>query len=96
MGGPENGELKETQEKNAKEEEQEEQEWMRDEVLKAIVFKVRDNEQAGRESFHGLDSEEEMLFFKGLERKFEREGEMVKTWIQERVENLDYGRGKLT
>ncbi|CAK9863838.1 unnamed protein product [Sphagnum jensenii] len=89
--GPENGELKETQEKNAKEEEQEEQEWMRDEVLKAIVFKVRDNEQAGRESFHGLDSKEEMLFFKGLERKFEREGEMVKTWIQERVENLDYG-----
>lgn len=74
-------------------EEQEEMEWMKDEILRAVVFKVRDNEEAGRESFYGLDSEEEQLFFKGLERKFEREGDLVKTWIQNRVENLDYGTG---
>lgn len=72
-------------------EEQGEEAWMRDEVLRAIVFKVRDNEEAGRESFHGLDSKAEQLFFKGLEQKYEREGEAVKDWIQERVENLDYG-----
>lgn len=76
-------------------EEQEEEAWMRDEVLRAIVFKVRDNEEAGRESFHGLDSEAEQLFFKGLERKYEREGEAVKDWIQERVENLDYGMDRV-
>ncbi|XP_024391570.1 uncharacterized protein [Physcomitrium patens] len=75
------------------EEQQEEEGWMRDEVLRRIVLKVRDNEEAGRDSFHGLNSEEEQLFFKGLERKFEREGEAVKTWIQDRVENLDYGIG---
>ena len=72
-------------------EEQGEEAWMRDEVLRAIVFKVRDNEEAGRESFHGIDSKAEQLFFKGLEQKYEREGEAVKDWIQERVENLDYG-----
>lgn len=74
-------------------EQEEEEGWMRDEVLRNIVLKVRDNEEAGRESFHGLDSEEEQKFFKGLERKFEREGEAVKNWIQDRVENLDYGIG---
>lgn len=75
------------------EERQDEEAWMRDEVLRRIVLKVRDNEEAGRDSFHGLDSEEEQNFFKGLERKFEREGDAVKTWIQDRVENLDYGLG---
>ena len=81
---------KETQEPKSKEQ-QEEEAWMRDEVLRRVVFKVRDNEEAGLDSFHGLDSEEEQKFFKGLERKFEREGEAVKNWIQDRVENLDYG-----
>ena len=76
-------------------EEQGEEAWMRDEVLRAIVFKVRDNEEAGRESFHGLDSKAEQLFFKGLEQKYEREGEAVKDWIQERVENLDYGMDRV-
>jgi hypothetical protein len=81
---------KETREPKSEQHEEEEA-WMRDEVLRTIVLKVRDNEEAGRDSFHGLDSEEEQKFFKGLERKFEREGEAVKTWIQDRVENLDYG-----
>ncbi|KAG0631389.1 hypothetical protein M758_1G249600 [Ceratodon purpureus] len=83
---------KETQEPKSEEQEEEEA-WLRDEVLRNIVLKVRDNEEAGRDSFHGLESEEEQRFFKGLERKFEREGDAVKTWIQDRVENLDYGIG---
>ncbi|KAL2610375.1 hypothetical protein R1flu_028948 [Riccia fluitans] len=72
-------------------EEEEEQEWMSDVVLRDIVFKVQANEEAGREPFFGLNSEQEKRFFKGLERKFEREGERVKTWIKDRVENIDYG-----
>ena len=74
--------------------EAEELEWMRDEVLRKIIFKVQDNEKAGREPLHGLVSEEELLFFRGMERKFEREGESVKIWIKERVENLTNGKGK--
>lgn len=72
-------------------EEKEELKWMRDDVLREIVFKVQANEQAGRDPFEGLNSEDETRFFKGLERKFEREGDVVKRWIEERVENLDYG-----
>ncbi|KAG6550131.1 hypothetical protein Mapa_008087 [Marchantia paleacea] len=76
--------------KSSKEEE-EEQEWMSDEVLRDIVFKVQANEEAGREPFFNLNSEQEKRFFKGLERKFEREGDRVKSWIKDRVENIDYG-----
>lgn len=77
---------------NALSQEAEELEWMRDEVLRKIIFKVQDNENAGREPLHGLVSEEELLFFRGMERKFEREGESVKIWIKERVENLMNGK----
>eukprot|EP00249_Psilotum_nudum_P021177 c28005_g1_i1 orf=67-3276(+) len=72
--------------------EKEEHDWMRDEVLREIVFTVQANEKAGKEPFYGLDSNQEKLFFKGLERKFEREGARVKNWIEEHVENIDYGR----
>ncbi|CAM6091049.1 unnamed protein product [Calypogeia fissa] len=82
--GRERGQLK-------SKDEEEEMEWMRDDVLRAIVFKVQANEEAGREPFHSLNSEQETLFFKGLERKFEREGDQVKKWIKDRVENIDYG-----
>lgn len=78
---------------NALAQEAEELEWMTDEVLRKIVPKVLENEKAGREPMHGLVSEEELLFFRGMERKFEREGESVKIWIKERVENLMNGKG---
>lgn len=78
---------------NALAQEAEELEWMRDEILRKIVLKVLENEKAGREPMHGLVSEEERLFFRGMERKFEREGESVKIWIKERVENLMNGKG---
>eukprot|EP01018_Ginkgo_biloba_P035635 Gb_15616 [translate_table: standard] len=77
---------------NALAQEAEEFEWMRDEVLQKIVFKVQANEKAEREPLYGLVSEEELLFFRGLERKFEREGESVKEWITEKVKNLKYGK----
>ncbi|KAJ7295664.1 hypothetical protein O6H91_Y172000 [Diphasiastrum complanatum] len=65
--------------------------WMKDDVLREIVFKVRANEHAGKDPFHGLGSEEQFLFFKGLEKKFEQEEERVKHRIKERVDNLDNG-----
>ncbi|XP_059068119.1 uncharacterized protein LOC131079162 isoform X2 [Cryptomeria japonica] len=71
---------------------EEEFKWMRDEVLRKIVSKVQTNNIAGREPSDGLLSEEELLFFRGLQRKFEREGESVKAWIKERVENLNYDK----
>ncbi|KAH9298896.1 hypothetical protein KI387_030578, partial [Taxus chinensis] len=72
--------------------EAEELEWMRDEVLRKIVSKVQNNDIAGRGPSDGLVAEEELLFFRGLERKFRREGESVKSWIKERVDKLKYGK----
>lgn len=72
--------------------EAEEFDWTKDDVLREIVLKVQANEEAGKEPFDSLGSEEEDLFFKGINDTIEREGERVNKWISERVENLDYGK----
>ncbi|CAA6665741.1 unnamed protein product [Spirodela intermedia] len=72
----------------------EEFEWMNDENLREIVFKVRDNELAGREPFHLMDPDEKVAFFEGLERKVERENNRMLAlheFIHTKIENIDYG-----
>ncbi|KAJ6799464.1 uncharacterized protein M6B38_206890 [Iris pallida] len=74
--------------------EYEELEWMKDEKLSEIVFKVRDNELAGRDPFHLMDADDQHAFFEGLERKAEKVNEKllgVHEWVHSRIENLDYG-----
>ncbi|KAG1335024.1 hypothetical protein COCNU_03G011430 [Cocos nucifera] len=75
-------------------EEDEELEWMNDENLREIVFKVRENELAGQDPFHLMDSDDKNTFFKGLERKAEKVNEKLlglHEWVHSRIENLDYG-----
>lgn len=70
--------------------------WMKDEKLKEIVFKVRDNELAGRDPFHLMHDEEKLAFFTGLEKKVEQENAKLLNlheWIHSNIENLDYGEG---
>ncbi|XP_058076940.1 uncharacterized protein LOC131225426 isoform X2 [Magnolia sinica] len=71
--------------------EEEESQWLRDEVFEGIVKKVCANEEAGRDLFGGLDSEEEISFFRALERKFEREGESAKQWMEEKLDDFRNG-----
>ncbi|XP_073143986.1 uncharacterized protein [Henckelia pumila] len=69
-------------------------EWMKDERLREIVFKVRDNELSGRDPFHLVDDEDKYAFFSGLEKKVELENEKlmkVHEYFHENIENLDYG-----
>lgn len=68
--------------------------WMKDERLKDIVFKVRDNELAGRDPFHLMHDEEKLAFFTGLEKKVEQENAKLLNlheWVHSNIENLDYG-----
>ncbi|GLJ18588.1 hypothetical protein SUGI_0330990 [Cryptomeria japonica] len=80
------------EENNMAPEEVDDFKWMQDDVLRNIVFKVKSNEEAGKEPFDGLDSKEEDLFFQGIEKTIERKGEMVNNWVADKVENLDYGK----
>ncbi|GAB4861589.1 hypothetical protein Ancab_036782 [Ancistrocladus abbreviatus] len=69
-------------------------EWMNDDKLREIVFRVRDNELAGRDPFHLIDAEDKVAFFEGLQRKVEKENEKLSTlheWLHSNIENLDYG-----
>ncbi|GMN42906.1 hypothetical protein TIFTF001_012111 [Ficus carica] len=69
-------------------------EWMEDDKLAEIVFRVRENELAGRDPFYMMDSEDKHAFFEGLEKKVERENEKLSTlheWLHSNIENLDYG-----
>ncbi|XP_068639420.1 uncharacterized protein [Aristolochia californica] len=69
-------------------------EWMKDESLRDIVFRVRENELAGRDPFHMMDAEDKCAFFMGLEKVAERKNSKlvsVHKWIHSKVENLDYG-----
>lgn len=71
-------------------------EWMKDEKLKEIVFQVRENELMGRDPFYLMDSEDKDLFFKGLEKKVEKENEKLRVlheYVHSNIENLDYGAG---
>ncbi|KZV26775.1 hypothetical protein F511_28692 [Dorcoceras hygrometricum] len=69
-------------------------EWMKDERLREIVFKVRDNELSGRDPFYLVNDEDKYAFFSGLEKKVELENEKlikVHEYFHENIENLDYG-----
>ncbi|XP_031504213.1 uncharacterized protein LOC116266896 [Nymphaea colorata] len=75
-------------------EEEDELEWMKDDALREIVFKVRENEMAGRDPFYLMDVEDQDKFFKGLEKKVDKANSKLLAlheWIHSRVENLDYG-----
>ncbi|XP_009770187.1 uncharacterized protein LOC107764930 [Nicotiana tabacum] len=69
-------------------------EWMKDERLKEIVFKVRENELAGRDPFSQMDDEDKLVFFSGLEKKVDQENKQLMDlhkWLHSNIENLDYG-----
>ncbi|CBI40553.3 unnamed protein product, partial [Vitis vinifera] len=69
-------------------------EWMKDDNLREIVFQVQENELAGLDPFYSMDDEDKAAFFKGLERKVEKENEKLLNlhgWIHSNVENIDYG-----
>lgn len=71
-------------------------EWMKDERLNEIVFKVRENELAGREPFYQMDDEDKLAFFSGLEKKVDQENKQLQDlhkWLHSNIENLDYGAG---
>lgn len=78
--------------------ENDELEWMKDDNLSNIVFKVRENELAGRDPFYNMSADDKRSFFEGLEKKVEKENkklEVLHKWVHSRVENLDYGSGRL-
>uniref|UniRef100_A0A803M4T2 Uncharacterized protein n=1 Tax=Chenopodium quinoa TaxID=63459 RepID=A0A803M4T2_CHEQI len=69
-------------------------EWMQDDKLKEIVFKVRENELAGRDPFHSMDPEDKVAFYAGLESKVEKENQKLAAlhdWLHSNIENIDYG-----
>ncbi|KAH9731445.1 E3 ubiquitin-protein ligase SINAT3 [Citrus sinensis] len=73
-------------------------EWMKDDRLREIVFQVRDNELSGRDPFHLMDAEDKLAFFKGLEKKVEKENEkllQLHEYLHSNIENLDYGAGSV-
>ncbi|KAL8062901.1 hypothetical protein ABFS82_02G175400 [Erythranthe guttata] len=68
--------------------------WMKDEKLREIVFKVRDNELSGRDPFHLMDEEDKCAFFSGLEKKVDQENQKLQNlheYLHSNIENLDYG-----
>lgn len=72
-------------------------EWMKDDRLREIVFQVRDNELSGCDPFHLMDAEDKLAFFKGLEKKVEKENEkllQLHEYLHSNIENLDYGAGR--
>lgn len=74
-------------------------EWMKDEKLMEIVFKVRDNELLGRDPFHDMKEDDKRLFFCGLEKRVEQENEKLRSlheYFHSNIENLDYGAGKFS
>ncbi|KAK4379234.1 hypothetical protein RND71_001096 [Anisodus tanguticus] len=69
-------------------------EWMKDERLNEIVFKVRENELSGRDPFYQMDDEDKLVFFSGLEKKVDQENKQLQDlheWLHSNIENLDYG-----
>ncbi|KAL6575633.1 hypothetical protein OROHE_001010 [Orobanche hederae] len=69
-------------------------EWMKDEKLREIVFKVRDNELSGRAPFHLITEEDKNAFFSGLEKEVQKENEKLLNlheYLHSNIENLDYG-----
>lgn len=69
-------------------------EWMKDDRLRDIVFKVRENEMAGRDPFHLMDDADKLAFYSGLEKTVEQENVKLANlheWVHSNIENLDYG-----
>ncbi|XWS32041.1 hypothetical protein CRYUN_Cryun23aG0127000 [Craigia yunnanensis] len=70
---------------------------MKDVRLREIVFRVRENELAGRDPFYLIDAEEKLAFFQDLEKKVEKENKKLShlhQWLHSNIENLDYGAAK--
>ncbi|KAA8516181.1 hypothetical protein F0562_019360 [Nyssa sinensis] len=68
--------------------------WMKDDRLREIVLRVRENELVGHDPFYLMDPEDKLMFFEGLERKVEKENENLSNlheWIHSNIENIDYG-----
>ena len=70
--------------------------WMQDDHLRDIVFQVRENELSGRDPFYSMNAEDKEAFFRGLEKKVEKENKKLShlhEWLHSNIENLDYGTG---
>ncbi|KAG4379654.1 hypothetical protein GLYMA_16G024100v4 [Glycine max] len=68
--------------------------WMQDDHLRDIVFRVRENELSGRDPFYLMNDEDKDTFFRGLEKKVEKENKKlsdIHEWLHSNIENLDYG-----
>ncbi|WVZ17141.1 hypothetical protein V8G54_010123 [Vigna mungo] len=68
--------------------------WMQDDHLRDIVFRVRENELSGRDPFYLMSDEDKGTFFRGLEKKVQKENiklSHVHEWLHSNIENLDYG-----
>ncbi|KAE9595813.1 hypothetical protein Lal_00030887 [Lupinus albus] len=68
--------------------------WMQDDHLTDIVFRVRENELSGRDPFDLINAEDKDTFFRGLEKKVEKENKKlshIHEWLHSNIENLDYG-----
>ncbi|KAL9304128.1 hypothetical protein ACSQ67_021391 [Phaseolus vulgaris] len=68
--------------------------WMQDDHLRDIVFRVRENELSERDPFYLMSDEDKDTFFRGLEKKVEKENmklSYVHEWLHSNIENLDYG-----
>ncbi|GAU43060.1 hypothetical protein TSUD_350060 [Trifolium subterraneum] len=68
--------------------------WMQDEHLRDIVFRVRDNELTGREPFYMMNDEDKDAFLRGLEKKVMKENKKLShlhEWLHSNIENIDYG-----
>ena len=73
--------------------------WMQDDHLRDIVFRVRDNELCGREPFYLMNDEDKDAFFRGLEKKVDIENKKLShlhEWLHSNIENIDYGAGNLS
>ncbi|KAJ1429483.1 hypothetical protein SESBI_08251 [Sesbania bispinosa] len=68
--------------------------WMQNDHLRDIVFRVRENELSGRDPFYLINDEDKEAFFRGLEKKVEQENKKlshIHEWLHSNIENLDYG-----
>ncbi|EPS64398.1 hypothetical protein M569_10382, partial [Genlisea aurea] len=73
---------------------EDELEWMKDEKLRNVVFRVRDNELSGKEPFHLISEEDKCSFFHGLGKRVEAENKKLlhlHEYLHSNIENLDYG-----
>ncbi|XP_057454822.1 uncharacterized protein LOC130746270 [Lotus japonicus] len=68
--------------------------WMQDDHLRDIVFRVRENELSGRDPFYSMSAGDKEAFFRGLEKNVEKENRKLShlhEWLHSNIENLDYG-----